>query len=131
MELIHWYHNDLLASDFRIEKTRKLIAQKYYWYTLEYDVEIYVKGCDIYLALKIVRDKLYNKLQLFSTPTYWSKDLFMNLLTRLLVSLDWRDESYDSILIIIYQLTKLVHFKLVKITIDAPSLAEVIINMIV
>lgn len=29
-ELISWYHNNLLAGHFGIEKTQKLVAQKYY-----------------------------------------------------------------------------------------------------
>ena len=44
---------------------------------------------------------------------------------------DWKGDSYDSILVIVDQLTKMLHCKLVKVTIDAPGLAEVIINVIV
>ncbi len=33
-ELISNHHNDLLAGHLGIEKTRKLIARKYYWPTL-------------------------------------------------------------------------------------------------
>ena len=35
---------------------------KYYWETLRHDVEVYVRGCDIYLASKAVRHKLYGDL---------------------------------------------------------------------
>lgn len=34
-------------------------------------------------------------------------------------------------LVIVKRLTKMVYYKLVKVTIDAPSLAEVIINVVV
>ena len=44
---------------------------------------------------------------------------------------DWKSKSYDSILVIVDRLTKMVHYKLVKITIDAPGLAEVIIEVVV
>ncbi len=47
------------------------------------------------------------------------------------VSTDWKGESYDSILVIVDHLTKMVHYKSVKITIDVPRLAEIIINMVV
>ena len=52
-------------------------------------------------------------------------------MTGLHISINWKRDSYNSILVIVDWLTKMVHYKLVKITIDAPSLAKVIINMIV
>lgn len=33
-EIISCHHNNLLASHFRIEKTREMIAKKYIWPTL-------------------------------------------------------------------------------------------------
>ena len=47
------------------------------------------------------------------------------------LSADWKSNSYDSILVIVNQLTKMVHYELVKVTIDAPGLAEVIIDVVV
>ena len=44
---------------------------------------------------------------------------------------DLKGDSYDSILVIVNWLTKIVHYKLIKVTINTLSLAEVIINMIV
>ena len=38
---------------------------------------------------------------------------------------DWKGDSYDSILVIVNRLIKMVYYKLVKVTIDAPGLAEV------
>ncbi len=70
LELINRHHNNPLAGHFDIEKTRKLIARKYYWPTLRQDVEAYVKGCDVCLASKAVRHKPYGDLQLLSVPTH-------------------------------------------------------------
>ena len=55
----------------------------------------------------------------------------MDFVTGLPVSTDWKSKSYDSILVIVDRLTKIVHYKPVKITINAPGLAEVIINVVV
>ena len=44
---------------------------------------------------------------------------------------DWKGDSYDSILIIVNRLTKMVHYKPIKVTIDALGLAEVIIDVVV
>ena len=55
----------------------------------------------------------------------------MNFVTSLLLSSDWKSDSYDSILVIINRLTKMVHYKPVKVTINALGLAEVIIYIVV
>lgn len=52
----------------------------------------------------------------------------MNFGTGLSISTNWKGDSYDSILVIVDRLTKMVHNERVKITIDAPGLAEVILR---
>ena len=130
-ELISRHHNDPLAGHFGIEKTRELIAQKYYWPTLRCDVEDYVRGCNVCLASKTVRHKPYGDLQSLPVPTHRWKDLSMDFVTGLPILTDWKGDSYDSILVIVDWLTKMVHYKPVKVTIDAPGLAEVIIDVVV
>ncbi len=49
-ELISRHHDDPLVGHFGIEKTRELIARKYYWPTLQRDLKAYVKGCKVCLA---------------------------------------------------------------------------------
>ena len=55
----------------------------------------------------------------------------MDFVTGLPLSSDWKGDSYDSILVIVDRLTKMVHYEPVKVTIDAPGLAEVIIDVVV
>ena len=55
----------------------------------------------------------------------------MDFVTCLPISTDWSGNSYDSILVIVARLTKMVHYESIKITINAPGLAEVIIDVIV
>ena len=55
----------------------------------------------------------------------------MDFVTRLPLSSDWKGDSYNSILVIVNRLTKMVHYEPVKVTIDAPGLAEVIIDVVV
>ena len=47
------------------------------------------------------------------------------------ISTNWKGDSYDFILVIIDQLIKMVYYMLVKITINALVLAEVIIDMVI
>ena len=55
----------------------------------------------------------------------------MDFVIGLPISTDWKGDSYNFILVIIHWLTKMVHYKPVKITINAPGLAEVIIDVVV
>ncbi len=54
----------------------------------------------------------------------------MDFITGLPISANWKGDSYDSILVIVDQLTKMVHYVPVKVTINAPGLAEVIIDVV-
>ena len=83
------------------------------------------------MASKTVRHKPYGDLQALPVPIHRWKDLSMDFVTGLPVSTDWKGESYDSILVIVDRLTKMVHYEPVKVTIDTPGLAEVILDVVV
>ena len=55
----------------------------------------------------------------------------MDFVTGFPPSADWKGDNYDSILVIVNRLTKMVHYEPVKVTIDAPRLAEVIIDVVI
>ena len=129
--MISCHHNDPLVGHFGINKTKKLVGRKYYWLSLKRDVETYIRGCDVCLTSKAVRNKPYEDPQPLPIPTHWWKDLSMDFMTSLSLSADWKSDSYNSILLILDWLTKMVHYKPVKVTIDAPELAKVILDVVV
>ena len=96
-----------------------------------HDIKNYVKGCNVYLALKTIRHKPYGDLQSLPVPTHHWKDLSIDFVTGLPILTDWERDSYDSILVIIDWLTKIVYYKPIKVTINTPDLTEVIINVVV
>ncbi len=130
-EIIRRHHDDPLVGHFGIQKTWGLVAWKYYWPLVRHNVEEYVKASDVCPASKAIRHKLYGDLQLLPVPTHRWKNPSIDFVTGLPVSTNWKSETYDSILVIVDRLTKMVHWKPVKVTIDAYSLAEVIIDMVV
>ena len=54
----------------------------------------------------------------------------MDFVIGLLVFINWKSKTYNLILVIVNQLTKIVYYKLVKVTINALSLAKVMIDMV-
>lgn len=130
-ELMASHHDDPLAGHFGIEKTQELIARKYHWDTLKEDVEQYVRKCDICMRAKSARHKPYGSLQSLPIPQHKWKDLTMDFVTGLPPSKDWRGVKYDSILVIVDRLTKMVHYESVQKTLTAEGLTEVIIDTII
>ena len=55
----------------------------------------------------------------------------MDFVTALLILTNWKGDSYDLILVVVNLLIKMIHYKLVKVTIDVLRLNEVIIDVIV
>ncbi len=55
----------------------------------------------------------------------------MDFVIGLSISADWKNNSYNLIQVIVDGLINLVYYEPIKITIDIPSLAEVIINVVV
>ena len=47
------------------------------------------------------------------------------------MSADWNSNSYDSVLVIVDRLTKMMHYEPIKVIIDTPGLAKVIIDVVV
>ena len=130
-EVISHHHNDPFTRHFGINKIKELVGRKYYWPSLRKDVENYVRGCDICSASKAVRHKPYEDLQSLLVPTQKRKDLTTDFVTGLPLSADWKGDSYDSNLVIVNRLTKIVQYEPVKLTIDAPRLAEIIIDVVI
>ena len=55
----------------------------------------------------------------------------IDFITGLPISTDWKRDNNDSIFVIVNRLTKMINYKLVKVTIDALGLTEIIINVVV
>ncbi len=55
----------------------------------------------------------------------------MEFVTNFLISANWKDNSYDLILVLIDRLIKIVYYELVKVMIDIPGLAKMIIDVVV
>lgn len=82
-------------------------------------------------SLQSCLSQAYGDLQLLLVPTNFCNDLSIDFVTGLSLSANWKGDNYDSILVIIDYLTTMVHYELVKVTINILRLAKVIIDVVV
>ena len=94
-------------------------------------LEDYIRWCNECLASKIVYYKPYWDLQFLLMPIYCWKDLLIDLVTGLAILIDWNGDNYDSILVFVDWLIKIVFYKPIKVIINSLGLVEVIINVVV
>ena len=66
-----------------------------------------------------------------SVSIYQLEDLTIDFVTGLPILTDLKKESYNSILVIVNRLTKIIYYELVKSTINTPRLAKVIFDIVV
>lgn len=109
-ELINENHNNLLAGYFDIEETQELIAWKYYWETLWYNIESYIQRYNICLASKAVKHKPYRDLQLLPVHTHYCKNLLIDFIPKLPISTNEKGNSSNSIFVIVNQLIKTLYY---------------------
>lgn len=99
-EISHYYDNPL-TGHFEIKKTRTLMARKYFWPIFYWDVEADVKGFNICLVSKAVHYKPYKDLQSLLILIHCWKDFFINFVIGFPLLVNWKDNSYDAILVIV------------------------------
>lgn len=129
--LICRYYDNPLVRYFMINKTQELITQKYSWSSFRYDIKTYTKDYSVCLTLKTFWHKPQGDLISLHVPIYQWKDLYIDFMTGLPISTSYKDNSYDSILVIVDRLTKIIYYQSVEFTIDDPKLIEVVINMVI
>lgn len=130
-KLINRHHNNPLVGHFRINKTRELKNIKYFWLTLRQYINAYLKGYSTLLAIKTIQYKLYRNFQSLLIATHHYQNLVMDFIVSLPLLVDRKNNNYDTILVIINWLIKMVYYKVVKTTINVLELAEMISNIVV
>ena len=56
-DVMHQMHNTIISGHVGTKKTKEKCLQRYYWYNLKEDVNLYIKRCDICEADKIPHQK--------------------------------------------------------------------------
>lgn len=137
-DVVAQHHDDPLAGHFEVEKTLNLLQQKYYWPNpgnnsdasigMREFTKQYCNSCAICKRSKSQRHKPYGEIQSLPIPEFKWADITMDFVTGLPASKDWTGTDFDSILVVVDRLTKMVHYIPVTKTIIARALAQVLIK---
>lgn len=154
-EVIERNHDDPLAGHFGVQKTLELISRRYHWPLprevriifqaanseegnkdptdetqwpkgMRARVEEYCERCAVCRRSKAARHKPYGTLSPLPVPEYKWSEFTMDFVVSLPPSKDWNGAVYNTILVIVDRLTKMVHYISVINTITTPQLYEVL-----
>ena len=88
------------------------LKQRYWWYGMKHDVAAHVALCDVCQRVKAEHQRPAGLLQPLKVPKWKWEEIGMDFI----VGLPRTKDGYDSIWVIVDQLTKVAHFILVKTT---------------
>jgi hypothetical protein len=105
----------------------KDLKTRYWWYGMKRDVTEYVALRDSCQRVKAKHQRPTELLQPLKIPEWKWEEIVMDFI----VELPRTQAGYDSIWVIVYQLTKVAHFIPVKTTYSGAKLAELYMSRIV
>jgi hypothetical protein len=109
-QILHEVHLSRYSIHPRSTKMDQDLKQHYWWTKMKIEIARYVARCDTYRQVKAVYMKTVRPLQSLPIPTWKWEDISMDFV----VGLPKTSKRYDSIWVIVDQLTKTAHFLPVK-----------------
>jgi len=116
--VLQYNHNHILAGHFGQNKTLELVRHGYFWPSLHADVQQFCKSCVTCMQSKPQRHKPYGSLKQLPIPEQPWNSISMDFIEKLLSS-----SGFDTILVIVDQLTKQAIFIPAHDTITSAELA--------
>ena len=104
-EIIRLHHDTLVGGHGGQWKTVELVTQNFWWPGITKEVKQYVKGYDACQWNKNCTEQPAGKLMLNSIPEKPWTHISADFITKLLLA-----QGYNSILVVVDRLTKMVHF---------------------
>ena len=104
-EIIRLYHDTLVGGHEGQQKTVELVTRNFWWPGVTKEVKQYMEGCDTCQQNKNRTEQLAGKLMPNSIPEKPWAHILADFITKLPLA-----QGYDSILVVVDRLTKMVHF---------------------
>ena len=119
------HHDDLYVGHFGYEKTFKIIWRKVFWFVMHSNIWQYIKKCKICQRTKVLKWKLYRSLAALSQSIILFREIFLNFIIKLPLSMLDR-QVYNSILVMIDHCTQMSLYIFTTETITASVLIELL-----
>ena len=104
-EIIRLYHNILVEDHGGQWKIVELVTRNFWWPGVTKEIKQYMEGCDACQWNKNHTEQLVGKLMPNSIPEKPWTYILVDFITKLPLA-----QGYDSILVVVDRLTKIVHF---------------------
>ena len=118
-EIIRIHHNIPVGGHGEQQKTVELVTRNFWWPGVTKEVKRYMEGCDACQQNKNCTEQLTGKLMPNSIPKKPQTHISADFITKLPLA-----QGYDSILVMVDRLTKMVHFILTTEKMSAKGLAR-------
>jgi len=105
MEIIRLHHDMPVGGHEGQWKTVELVTRNFWWPGVIKEVKQYVEGCDACQQNKNCTEQPVEKLMPNSIPEKPGTHILVDFITKLPLA-----QGYDSILVVVDRLTKMVHF---------------------
>jgi hypothetical protein len=125
--ILHEAHESAYSIHSGGNKMYHDLNATYWWYSMKRDITEYATLCDTCQRVKDKHQRPARLLQPLQVPEWKREEIVMDFI----VGLPRTQSGYDSIWVIVDQLTKVSHFIPVKTTYSGPQLAELYMSMIV
>jgi len=116
--VLQYNHDHILARYFGQNKTLELVCHRYFWPSLHTDIQQFCKSYVTCIQSKPQHHKLYRSLKQLPIPEWPWNSISMDFIEKLPLS-----SGFDTILVIVNQLTKQAIFIPVHDTITSANLA--------
>jgi transposase InsO family protein len=129
-EILRVNHDDpWQGGHFGQKRTLEVIQRRYWWVGLAKSVREYVETCDICQRMKAPRHKPYGTLVPLPQPERAWQDISLDFITGLPPAAR-RRKAYDAVLVVVDRFSKMVRYIACTTNIDAPEMAELLIEEI-
>ncbi|KAG7674175.1 hypothetical protein KSW81_006007 [Nannochloris sp. 'desiccata'] len=119
-------HDHVTAGHVGMDKTTELVSRHYYWRGIAQTVQRYVKSCLLCQRMKSNNQKPAGLLQPLPVPDHNWEHVSLDLIGPLPTTLN----GFDCIVTVVDKLSKMGHFIATTTTVDAPSLAKLMMSNI-
>jgi Integrase zinc binding domain/Chromo (CHRromatin Organisation MOdifier) domain len=113
-------HDSIFSGHFGGKRTSQLCNRVFYWPGMDKDIEAYCAQCPICQAVKPTNHKPFGMIRPLPVPAGKWTDVSVDMV----VALPTTKNGFDSILVFVDRLTKMVHLVPTTETLDSPGFCE-------